>query len=345
MRNYLFLFSLALVTVLFIFTIKPFIFPIFWAAVIASLFYPIFKKFNAFFNFKHPSISSLFTLILVVAVIILPLSLLGTILVRESINVYESINRGQLNNLVKNFSDFIQNNSVLSGLNIDNEMVTQRLNDAGRSIINFIYNSAKAFTQSSVEFAVLFILMLYTLFYFLRDGDKFLKKLIHLIPLGDRYEKMLFDKFTATTSATIKGTLVVGGIQGLLGALLFALTGVPSPLILGILMALLALIPASGAFIVWAPVGIIMLATGNIWQGVVIVVFGMLVISTIDNILRPLLVGKDLQMHPVIILFTTLGGIALFGISGFIIGPVIAALFQSFWEIYEHYYRNELSKN
>jgi len=191
---------------------------------------------------------------------------------------------------------------------------------------------------------MLFI-MFYTLFFFLRDGKKILEHLMHLSPLGNKYETMLYEKFTSTSRATLKGTFLVGCVQGTLGGLLFLAVGIPGALIWGLMMVALSIVPAVGCSIIWLPTGIIMLLMGNIWQGITILLFGTLVISNIDNLIRPPLVGKDIQMHPLLVLFSTLGGIFIFGISGFIIGPVIAALFTSVISIYDHYYRNELSNN
>ena len=137
----------------------------------------------------------------------------------------------------------------------------------------------------------------------------------------------------------------MGLVQGGLATILFLFTNTPAAWTLGVLCVVLSVIPATGSGIIWIPVGIIQLITGNIWQGLLILIFGALIISTIDNLIRPILVGKDTQMHPLMVLFTTLGGILLFGISGFVIGPVIASLFLSFWHMYEEYYKNELCHN
>jgi predicted PurR-regulated permease PerM len=168
---------------------------------------------------------------------------------------------------------------------------------------------------------------------------------MHLCPLGDRYEQKLYDRFTSTARATIKGNLILGAIQGGLGVILFTLTGVPGALIWGVIMMLFCVIPGLGSFIVWFPAGLITILAGNTWQGIIILLVGALIISTIDNFLRPVLVGKDIQMHPLLVLFSTLGGIVVFGASGFIIGPIIAALFMAFWDMYEGYYHEELNHN
>ena len=172
-----------------------------------------------------------------------------------------------------------------------------------------------------------------------------MKKIMYILPLGNRYEKMLYEKFTSAASSTIKGGLIISVVQGTLGGLLFWITGVPGAMIWGLAMAVLATIPVTGTYLVWMPVGLIKIITGQWLVGFIILLMGLLVVSTVDNILRPILVGKDLRMHPVLVLFSTLGGLVVFGLTGFVLGPVIAALCQSFWELYEHYYQNELSKN
>lgn len=344
-RNYLFLLGIITVTILFFYVITPLFYPLFWAAVIASITYPIYRGLAH--KLKHENLSAFITIILVLLVIILPLTIVATLLVRESIGIISSVNdnQGQIKNFLESINNFVINNQTLARLHIDNSMIAQRINDLSVGLFNFIYQSAKAFTQNSLRFFALFVLMIYALFFFLRDGKKFLTTILHMIPLSDRYEKMLYEKFTSTTGATIKGTLLVGGLQGALSGFLFAATGVPSPIILGLLTTFFAIIPAAGSFVVWFPVGVIMIAIGNTVKGIIILVVGALFIGVIDNLVRPLLVGKDIQMHPVVVLFTTLGGLVIFGISGFVIGPVIAAIFQSFWGIYEQYYHKELIKD
>ena len=187
--------------------------------------------------------------------------------------------------------------------------------------------------------------MIYTLYYFFKDGGRILKRLRHISPLGDDYEVLLFDRFTSTARATLKGSFIIGGIQGILGGILFTITGIQGALIWGVIMAIFSMIPSVGSFLVWLPDGLIMLLTGHLWQGLTILLVGGLVISLVDNVLRPPMVGKDIQMHPLLILFSTLGGISVFGISCVIIGPVISSLFMAVISIYDYYYQPELENN
>ena len=162
--------------------------------------------------------------------------------------------------------------------------------------------------------------------------------------MGDAYEKMLYEKCRSTSVATLESAFIIGGVQGTIGGILFWITGVPGALVWGVVMMAFSILPALGSFMVWLPAGLIMLALGNVWQGVAILLVGIFIIATVDNLIRPPLLGKDTEMHPLIVLFSTLGGIFLFGVSGFIIGPIIAALFLAIISIYDHYYQSELSK-
>jgi len=183
--------------------------------------------------------------------------------------------------------------------------------------------------------------MLYCLFYFLRDGDHLIDIISHYLPVDQRHINTFTSEFLVTAKATLKFTFVIGGIQGLLGGLIFYITGIESALVWGVLMVGFSIVPAIGSAIIWAPVGIIMLLLGHIWQGIAILVFGAVVISLVDNLLRPILLGKDIQMHPLLIFLSTLGGIAVFGFSGFVLGPVIASFFLAIWKIFPELYAEE----
>lgn len=344
-RNLLFIIFFGVTTIGFIYLLKPFFYPIFWAAVIASLFYPVYKKINS--KLKHNNTSSLLTIGLVMIIIIIPVTLMSGLILKESINLYDSLanNQGPIVSTVKNVISRVKNNPITDKFNIDEQQVAAKLTEVAKTITDFIFTAAKNLTQNSVTFLIMFIIMIYTLFFFLKDGEGMLKRLAHISPLGNKHEIIMYKKFTSTARAALKGTLIVGGIQGFLGALLFYITGIEGALIWGIIMMLFSVVPGFGSYIVWLPAAIIMFVGGNMWQGIVIVVVGTLLISTIDNFIRPILVGKDTQMHPLLILFSTLGGLLFFGISGFIIGPIITAFLMSLWEMYEQYYQEELSKD
>lgn len=341
----IFFFGLILFLLLaFLYLMRPFFYPVFWAAVLAVMFYPTYAGFRRIT--KMPNVSSFLSILIVVVTIFVPLALLITVILNQSFALYQSVASGEWLFLrVKGIAAWLQDTPLSPYLESITNNWAAAATDATKAVTIFLFNNLKNITQNSLQFIFLLFLTLYTLFFFFRDGERLLKHIQHLSPLGDTHERALYDRFTSTARATLKSTFIVGGIQGILGSLLFWATGVEGAAIWAVMMFLLSLIPGLGTFLVWMPAGFIMLIAGNIWQGMTILLVGALVISTIDNLLRPPLVGKDIQMHPLLVLFSTLGGILLFGVSGFVIGPVITSLLIAIIAIYDSYYLQDLKHN
>lgn len=341
-RHAVFFGLLIIVSVIFLYLIKPFAYPLFWAAIIAGLFYPVYDRIGRWI--KHPNLNAAITLTLIAFVILIPLSIIGTLLVSQSIDLYNAMdnNRSAINTNIQNITEWVKHNQFTAKLNIDEQFWAEKMSEITRTIVNFIFEGLKNWTQNSLAFLAQTVIMFYALFFFLRDGRKMLRFLMHLCPLGDKHEAILYEKFTTTAGATIKGTVLIGLIQGTIGTILFWATGIQGAVVWGLVMAAASILPPFGTGLVWLPAGVIMLISGDYVAGIAILATGVLIIGTIDNFLRPVLVGKDTQMHPVLILISTLGGILLFGITGFIIGPIITSIFISFWQIYEHFFQKEL---
>lgn len=344
-RGFLFLGTLGLVTLGFLYIVAPFAYPIFWAAVLATLFYPLFKRLNS--RLKTPNLSATITLILAIVAIAIPLFVVGAILFSQSLDLYNKVNanQDQITSFIKNAADTVQNNRFTAKLNVNENFWIEKFSEGAKFVTSYIFTNLTKITQNSISFFVMVVIMLYTLYFFLRDGEKLLKKIMHLCPLGDKYEKILYQKFTNTAFGTLKGVAIVGGIQAALGALSFSIAGIQGAFIWGVLMFLFTLLPTFGCSIVWFPAGMLLLLSGKIWQGVFLLIFGSIIISSVDNLLRPIVVGKEAQLHPLLILFSMFGGILVFGFSGFIIGPIVAALFLAFWEMYDEYFREQLDHN
>ena len=198
------------------------------------------------------------------------------------------------------------------------------------------YLAAQAFSigKGTANFIVNLLLTLYLLFFFLRDGGALSRRIRDAVPLRAEQQRALFTKFAIVTRAMFKGNLLVAVVQGTLGGLIFWFLGIHAPVLWGVVMAFLSLLPAVGAAGVWLPVAMYVLATGAVWQGVVLILYGAFVIGLVDNLLRPYLVGKDTPMPDYVVLISTLGGIAIFGLDGLVIGPVIAAMFIAVWDIF-----------
>lgn len=342
MQSIFFFGLIGILSIAILYLFAPFLYPIFWASVIAVIFYPIHtyitKKIN---NKTGGALASVF---LVFIIIFIPLSTLSALLVNESLDLYTKVSNSSIFQNPAGVSDWLAQTPFAPYVDQIRTEWTTYATKATQWISSFVFTSVTTITQNSLRFLIMFFIMIYTLYYFFKDGPHMLHRLMHLSPLGDTYEIMLYDKFTSTTRATLKSTLIVGGIQGFLSGLLFWITGIEGAFVWGVIMVIIAIIPAIGTPVVLIPAAIIMFALGNIWQGIALFC-GALLISILDNIIRPPLVGKDIQMHPLIVFFATLGGLVLFGISGFVIGPIIAALYISVMSIYSHYYKTELNKN
>ena len=166
------------------------------------------------------------------------------------------------------------------------------------------------------------------------SGDRLTGRVRQAIPLRPEQQHDLFEKFTVVIRATVKGNIVVPLVQGALGGLIFWILGIHAALLWAVLMAVLSLLPAVGTALVWLPVAVYLMATGAVWRGVILVAYGVLVIGLVDNVLRPVLVGKDTKIPDYVVLVSTLGGLAIFGFNGFVIGPVIAAMFMAAWDLF-----------
>lgn len=334
-RRILFIALAGVVVALSFYLLKPFAFALFWAVVISGLFQPLYRRLQRKRN--RPSLNAAITLLLVLFLLILPAGILATLLVNESIELYNSIDAdiANLEYKARDLADRLAAHPTTARLHLNSDTLVERFTDVVKNLANIIFKSLTDLTQNTLLFLVKFAVMLYALFFFIRDGDRMLQRAKQLFALGKDRESVLYERFVITARATLKVTFIIGGLQGCLGGILFYLVGIKGALTWGVVMVLTSIIPGVGCSIVWAPAGLLLLVTGHMWEGVVVLLAGLLVISMVDNLLRPILLGRDVQMHPLVIFLSTLGGIALFGISGFVIGPILASLLMSILDMYE----------
>ena len=333
-----FLALLAAVTLAFIWVLMPFFGAVMWGVALAILFTPLFKRLLRKMP-RRRTLAALATLTICLVIVILPLAMVGVSLVQEIATVTQSIRSGQIN-----FANYFQQIfdatprwliTLLERFNLGNMDAWQARISAGAAQgSQVIASQALTIGQNTFDFLVSFFVMLYLLFFLLRDGAALSTMMREAMPLAKPHTHYLLNKFTTVIRATIKGNVAVAIAQGTLGGLAFWFLGVQGSLLWAVLMAFLSLLPAIGAALIWGPVAIYFLATGHLWEGATLIFVGVFVIGLVDNILRPLLVGKDTQMPDYIVLMSTIGGIALFGINGFVIGPVIAALFMAAWSLF-----------
>jgi predicted PurR-regulated permease PerM len=331
-----FLLALLLVTLAFAFLLKPFFTPIFWACAIALIFHPVYRYFCRKFP-RWPNLTALLTLLVCVVAVVIPVLLVTSSFIHEGVGLYQQVQSGKIDlsaQMEQLRSAFPGANALLERIGIDLEQLKQRLLGGLMSAGSFLARNALALGQNTLNFFISLGLMLYLTFFLIRDGERLVQILIDALPLGDEREHLLLAKFAEVTRATIKGNMVVAATQGTLGGLIFWALGLPAPLLWGVVMTMLSLLPAIGAALIWFPAAIYLYATGDMIRATILLVFGIVVISVVDNVLRPILVGRDTKLPDYMVLFSTIGGLMMFGISGFAIGPLLAALFMAFWGIF-----------
>lgn len=333
-----FLFLLAVVTVAFGWILFPFFGAVMWGVALAILFTPIYRRLVRKMGGRR-NLAAITTLLMAMVVVIIPLVAVSASLVDEVSLLAHKIRSGDIS-----FASYFQQvvNAIPRwALNLldrfglgDVEGLIKQVSQTAARGSQAIATHAVAIGQNTFEFIISFGLMLYLLFFLLRDGAELSKTVRAALPLAKPHTHHLLNKFTTVIRATIKGNIAVAAAQGLIGGVTFSLMGLQGSLLWGVLMAFLSLLPAIGAALIWGPVAIYFLAVGALGKGLGLIFVGVFVIGLVDNILRPLLVGKDTQMPDYIVLMSTIGGIALFGINGFVIGPVIAALFMAAWDLF-----------
>lgn len=329
---------LTAVSVALAWILAPFYGTILWAAVIALLFTPLYRQLSK--RMKHRrTLAALATLLVVLVLVILPFALITAALAREAAGLYQNLRAGETNPLLylRGMFDALPAPvaSLLERFGVaDFSSFQQRATDLLAQTSKLIAAQALAFGQNTFEFVIELFITMYLAFFLIRDGQALARDLRQALPMQPAQRAELFDKFTVVIRATVKGNLVVAALQGLLGGLAFWFLGVEGALLWAVVMAFLSLLPAVGAALVWGPVAVFFLLSGAIWQGLALVAWGVMVIGLVDNLLRPLLVGKDTRLPDYLVLTTTLGGMAVFGINGFVLGPTIAAMFVAVWHIF-----------
>jgi len=324
--------------------IKIFLIPMILAAVFVVLFYPLYGWFLKVSRNKK-SLSSLVCCLVLLLGLLMPVFVIANLVSGEAINFYQNaeqkveelIQQGN-ESLLKN----IKEHKLIKKLHLDKidwQASIQESIKAAATLLATVINKA---SKGTFQLLVNLFLTFFAMYYLFRDGDKLIQRLKYLSPLADKYKEELFIRFISVSRATIKGTVVVGLIKGFIGGLTFWIFGISSPILWGVVMAILSIVPMLGAWLVMYPAALIMMVMGHIWQGVALFLISAVIISSVDNILQPRLVGRSSGLHDLLIFFSTLGGISMFGVMGFIVGPIIAALFVSILDVYSIEFKSQL---
>lgn len=334
-RRFFFLGLLLFVTALFYELVQPFLMATFWAIVLAVTFHRSYRIIRIKLKGRSNAAAGL-TVLMVVLMVVIPLLFILLALVDQGQQVVGKIKTGEWN--VAFIADFFEEKmpriqSWLSSAGITPDRIRGDISSFATKAANVIADQALHYTQDAIEMTASFMFMLYVLYFILRDGKAIIQSIMDAVPMGNKKEQVLVNRFSSIVRATLKGTVIVAMIQGVLGGVIFALLGVEGALFWGVIMTFLSFLPIGGSAIIWAPMAIIFLIQGAIWKGIILILVGSLVIGLVDNLLRPMLVGRDTKLPDYLILISTLGGIGMFGLSGFVIGPVIAGLFVTCWQM------------
>jgi predicted PurR-regulated permease PerM len=333
----------ALVTFAFFAMIRGFFMAIVMAAIFSGLLYPIYRRFVRWFSGRQ-TVASLITVLLFILIVLIPLGGFIAILVEQALNASKTIGPMAQESFIQKdtYIDWLESIPVIHEIFPDRKELVSRIQTAIEGIGSFVANGLSSITTGTLQFFFLSFIFLFTMFYFLINGKSYLETALYYLPLRDEEEKLLLEKFTKVTAATLKGTFIIGSIQGGLAAVAMYIAGIPNTLFWGVLMAVLSIIPALGPALVWGPASIYLLLQGDTAAGIGLALFGGIVVGNIDNLIRPRLVGKQAQLPDLMIFFGTLGGLAVFGMAGIIIGPILAALFMTMWEIYGETFKDSL---
>lgn len=339
-------FLLALVvgiTAAFVFVISDFLMTIFVAAVFSGLIHPLYRQIRTAFGGRE-AVASVVTLLAVLLLVGGPVVFIVTIVTNEAIRMTDNVAPWltQITTNPAGFSTYFDRIPGIERLAPYREVLLAKADEAAARLGQIVVSSLSSTTRGTLALIVEFFMMIYAMFFFLIHGRQYLDSMLRYLPLREAEQNQMLDRFVSVARATLKGTLLIGIVQGTLGGVIFAILGIPGSVLWGLLMIVLSVLPVVGGALVWVPAAIILTIQGSWIKALVLVGFCSLVIGSIDNVMRPRLVGHDTQMPDLMILFSTLGGIAVFGAIGFIIGPIIAALFVTIWEIFGRAYRDDL---
>jgi predicted PurR-regulated permease PerM len=327
----------AAATALFALILRPFFGAVCWAVFIAIVFWPLHRRFLLGAQGRRNT-AAFASLLVVLLIVILPMSLIAATVAEEAAAMVQRLRSGEIDlaawfaramAALPEWLRAIMERFGFAELASAQQKLLEQATASGQAITSRVFSIG----QNTLEFTVSLFVMSYVLFFMFRDGDRLAAGIARALPLRAQHTRRLLTQFATVVRATVKGNIVVALVQGTLGGMAFAVLGLPGSILWGAVMALLSLLPAVGAVLVWGPVAAYFFFTGELVQAIGLTLWGAVVIGLVDNFLRPILVGKDTRMPDYLILVATLGGLVVFGLNGFVIGPVIAAVFLVSWDM------------
>jgi predicted PurR-regulated permease PerM len=334
---------LLFISAIFLAMIWQFLMTLIMAGIFSALFYPLYRKLRRGFGGRsNPAAGA--TLFLIIFLVLLPLAGFLGLVTAEALKVGETVKpwiQKQISEPAA-FSDLLEKIPFYDHIIPYKQTILTKAGELVGRLSGYLINSLSSVTVMTAQFLFLTFILLYTMFFFFVDGESILKRILQYLPLPPEDQVNMLDRFTSVTRATLKGMAVIGILQGGLAGAAFAAVGIPSSVFWGTVMIVMSIIPGIGTAIVWGPAAIILATGGHYTEAVVLGGVCAVVVGSVDNFLRPRLVGKDTKMHELMVFFGTLGGIMMFGVAGIIIGPIVAALLVTVWEIYGVAFRDVL---
>ncbi len=334
-RNF-FVFILIATTALFFYMVRDFLIPVLLAAVFCTLLAPLFDILVRKTKGRR-ALSALICCVLVIIGLVVPFYWVANLVAHEALVFYNS-SEAHLHRFLEQGDagplGAIKRSVWFRDLHLDQFDWSAGAQDAAKTAGTFLAEVIKATSSGTIQVVILLFLTLFTMFYLFRDSEKLTPKLKYLVPLPEGHLDAIITRFSSVARATVKGTLVIALVQGSLAGITLWAFGLEGAILWGVVATILSIVPMVGAWLVLYPAAVFLLLTGQVWQGILMIVLTTVVIGNIDNFIRPRLVGQEAGMHDLMVFFSTLGGIAVFGAMGFIVGPVVAALFLAVLEIY-----------
>jgi predicted PurR-regulated permease PerM len=343
-RSFLIL-LVVIISLAFLWMIQTFLVTILLAALFSGVAYGLHRQIaRALGDREKPA--AILTLVLLLALVVTPLLFVAGAVANEALRINETIGPrvdqlrqpGELDRWLRHAPGYAYVEPY-------REQILTRAGELVGRLGGFVFNALSETTKATVVFLFHFVVMLYTMYFFLTDGPWLVRTTMAYLPLADADSERMLEKFVSVTRATLKGTVLIGLVQGALGGIAFRVVGIEGAIFWGTVMTVLSIVPGVGGALVWVPAAIILAASGAIWKAVGLALFCGLIIGSVDNVLRPILVGRDTKMHELLIFFSTLGGLLAFGVMGFILGPILTALFLTVWEMFGVAFRGELQES
>jgi predicted PurR-regulated permease PerM len=331
-----FLFVLA-VAISFVFysMIKGFLVSLLLAGIAAGMAHPLYSRLARWFGGRR-ALASVITLLIVLGLVVVPLGGFLTVVATEAVDVAQGVAPWVERQIAEpnELDRLLQRLPFSERFAPYQDQITAKVAEFAGNVGSFLVNTVAAGTRGTAVFFFHLFVMFYAMFFFLIDGKALLNKILYYMPLSSEDEYRMVGKFTSVARATIKGTLVIGVVQGGLAGIAFFFAGIQGAAFWTTIMAVLSIIPGVGTALVWIPACVYLVAVGRLGTAIVLFIWCAAIVGTVDNVLRPWLVGKDTKMPDLLILLGTLGGLLLFGAAGIIIGPIVAALFVTIWDLY-----------